>query len=535
MAPKNNARPGLTAAREARGWTQQQLADEIGSTFVSVSRWETGARTPGPYFRRKLVQVLGKSEAELGLTSSPGTEGGTEEEKEDAQPGRKASTEELAIPEASIPASSSTSTADLPATSAPSLPLRKHRRFPFLYSIIAVVVCVAIILTTIKLLTAGTQTQSKEPTLPPLHTTCPAAGFSWPARQESFTPGHHQAFVYMTGPSIQGVGDTVSSYDLTTQSTTSILHLSTGFASSGVLSPDGNWILLVTSVSNSISALELVRTDGQDFQMLYCFPTTTNIVNPAWSPNGQQIIFNELSDTNSQTRAAERLLSLRGGTVQMVMSNDIMQLYNVYGWYNNQQFIVSNYNTGDIALYNWQQQKLSTIFQPKSINVTMDFACPGVCTPSNAMFALGEWQQPSGGGPIGGPGQIEQFSQNTSKTIYQNPNQGINFIRIAGNRILFQVNNTDQHTNQNGIWSVGMDGSHLVHLAPDWCTPTPLGIIASYSIVVPYAVISRDLSQYACVSDSKSHAGLYIGSVTSGPPIQVVNDSSAVPVGWTLV
>lgn len=64
---KTASRWGLIQAREGRGWTQKQLADEIGSTFVSISRWETGARTPSPYFRRKLVTTFQRSEEELDL------------------------------------------------------------------------------------------------------------------------------------------------------------------------------------------------------------------------------------------------------------------------------------------------------------------------------------------------------------------------------------------------------------------------------------------------------------------------------------
>lgn len=70
MPQKTPTRRGLIRARERRGWTQQRLADEIGSTFASISRWETGARTPTPYFRRKLVDVFQVTEEELDLMPS---------------------------------------------------------------------------------------------------------------------------------------------------------------------------------------------------------------------------------------------------------------------------------------------------------------------------------------------------------------------------------------------------------------------------------------------------------------------------------
>ena len=36
----------ITEARKARGWNQQDLADQVGVTFQAVSKWETGASMP---------------------------------------------------------------------------------------------------------------------------------------------------------------------------------------------------------------------------------------------------------------------------------------------------------------------------------------------------------------------------------------------------------------------------------------------------------------------------------------------------------
>ncbi len=61
----------LTEARIARKWSQQDVADRIGTTHLNVSRWERGITKPGPYFRRKLCSLFGKSEQELDLESTP--------------------------------------------------------------------------------------------------------------------------------------------------------------------------------------------------------------------------------------------------------------------------------------------------------------------------------------------------------------------------------------------------------------------------------------------------------------------------------
>src|SRR6266705_2956328 len=55
----------LSQARESRGWTQQDLADELGVTKLSVGRWERGEALPHRGFRRKLCDLFGMSEHAL--------------------------------------------------------------------------------------------------------------------------------------------------------------------------------------------------------------------------------------------------------------------------------------------------------------------------------------------------------------------------------------------------------------------------------------------------------------------------------------
>src|SRR5947209_16514268 len=67
---KNSARlslPRLRQERERRGWTQNEVAERIGSTRVNISRWESGTIIPGPYYRQKLSDLFGKSIQELGF------------------------------------------------------------------------------------------------------------------------------------------------------------------------------------------------------------------------------------------------------------------------------------------------------------------------------------------------------------------------------------------------------------------------------------------------------------------------------------
>ena len=47
----------VRAKRRARGWTQAELAERVGLTNVTISRWEKGRVEPMPAFWQKFVEV----------------------------------------------------------------------------------------------------------------------------------------------------------------------------------------------------------------------------------------------------------------------------------------------------------------------------------------------------------------------------------------------------------------------------------------------------------------------------------------------
>jgi tetratricopeptide (TPR) repeat protein/transcriptional regulator with XRE-family HTH domain len=62
----------LRNARLARGWTQKDVADRIGSPLdLNVTRWERGTAAPSAFYAQKLCQLFGKTPAELGLLPAP--------------------------------------------------------------------------------------------------------------------------------------------------------------------------------------------------------------------------------------------------------------------------------------------------------------------------------------------------------------------------------------------------------------------------------------------------------------------------------
>jgi transcriptional regulator with XRE-family HTH domain len=71
----------LRRARVLRGWSQQRVADHINALLGDervdrqlVYRWETGKRSPGPFYQERLCQVFEMTAEELGLVelTSPG-------------------------------------------------------------------------------------------------------------------------------------------------------------------------------------------------------------------------------------------------------------------------------------------------------------------------------------------------------------------------------------------------------------------------------------------------------------------------------
>jgi transcriptional regulator with XRE-family HTH domain len=61
----------LRRAREARNLTQAEVAQAIGTSSFTVSRWELGVQVPQPHFREKLCALYELGPRELGLLSEP--------------------------------------------------------------------------------------------------------------------------------------------------------------------------------------------------------------------------------------------------------------------------------------------------------------------------------------------------------------------------------------------------------------------------------------------------------------------------------
>lgn len=72
MQPASQPNEHLRHARLQHKWSQQEVADQVGTTIANISRWERGRTAPGPYFRQRLCDVFSASLAQLGLCAALG-------------------------------------------------------------------------------------------------------------------------------------------------------------------------------------------------------------------------------------------------------------------------------------------------------------------------------------------------------------------------------------------------------------------------------------------------------------------------------
>ena len=59
----------LVQERKRRGWSQEEVAEKLGTNAQQVSRWERDKATPQTFYRQKLCELYKKSPEELGFFS----------------------------------------------------------------------------------------------------------------------------------------------------------------------------------------------------------------------------------------------------------------------------------------------------------------------------------------------------------------------------------------------------------------------------------------------------------------------------------
>lgn len=52
-------------------WTQEAIAERLGTTSTTVRNWEHGRAVPRPFYRKRLAKLYGVAVTELGLDDEP--------------------------------------------------------------------------------------------------------------------------------------------------------------------------------------------------------------------------------------------------------------------------------------------------------------------------------------------------------------------------------------------------------------------------------------------------------------------------------
>lgn len=125
----------LRRARELRGWTQQELADRLGTTPLAINRWEQGKTFPSSFYRTKLCEVFEASTEALGLVRETLLEAIVQEEEPPAQE---------VPPVAEVPIASSPLLSSSPSPPPPHHPAKEPRKGRILLAGIAVVLLIGI-------------------------------------------------------------------------------------------------------------------------------------------------------------------------------------------------------------------------------------------------------------------------------------------------------------------------------------------------------------------------------------------------------
>lgn len=55
----------LRELRTEKGWTQEEMAEEVGAHWNTIARWERGEVPPDPKSRKLLAFVFGIKEGEI--------------------------------------------------------------------------------------------------------------------------------------------------------------------------------------------------------------------------------------------------------------------------------------------------------------------------------------------------------------------------------------------------------------------------------------------------------------------------------------
>ena len=392
--------------------------------------------------------------------------------------------------------------------------------------------------------TTATATRSATATIQSTHyqINCPPVDTVRAAVMQQHANGTHQAVVYLSNirkyPEAFGDNGGMSKYkgsldiyDVSKQQDISVLTIPHARIQEAHLSYDRQWVLFIKDTGSQL-VLQMVRTDGQDLQTLYC--TSGVAKNPVlWSPDQKYVIFYEQSKNFSL-----KLLNVKTGSITNLQQGpdpvaapllwlDNTHLYLDYGL----QPGLDDVKLLDISKgANQPGLPVMTIFHQPTNRPFFDLAI----TRERTQLFSSTWNDCAVRGEpqpcIPGHITVQSIASKAQKVIYSSSKLMIGSIQVVSNKsLLFTTDNA-------GLWRIDQNGQNLKQLIRN--TPN---LFTISDLVHDNSNVSPDGTLYAVLINKFTDNSLEIGSLTGGLPTIVRSEksnqndegNSSDIVGWT--
>lgn len=390
--------------------------------------------------------------------------------------------------------------------------------------------------------------------IPPVYTSCPAIGTARAAVMPPLPAGGHQSVLYASD-SLNGSNrtDVLSRYDVVTgQKTTELTLTIPGTLQNNQgtplpfldarISDDGQWIAFQTAVEGR-EAIQLVRSDGQELQTLYCTTTDKELWGTlSFSPDTKYLTFGELPiDTAGNNNLV--LLNLATGKLHVIATLNNQKdsgMYDPIKWRDNDSIYVNHSLDGVGDTRNRHQEYLlSNVTQNPSlqqINIpTIAGDSNDMCkdfdySPDNTQLLVSDCPE----GPRGGPTPTGVTTIETVPLVGGTPHvvhvsqHMINYARfITNTSIWFCV--ADSAVADSGVWKMNTDGTGLTQLASQGCFFQDFAYASNINI-------SPDGSQFVFLEGIVSNSTSFItGSMNGGSSRTFTVPGGASLVGWATI
>jgi serine/threonine protein kinase len=435
--------------------------------------------------------------------------------------------------------------------------------------------------------------------MPPTQTSCPPAGTARSAVMAPYaSQGQTSVFYTITGKQTASQEQTLASasalfkgagaggitrlmrYNVVTGKANPVFFFPS-FVYGTQISADGQWVIFSTlldpspgslnpsSISNALSAIQMIRIDGQGLQTLYCSPrpevsiTSDFLVSPDLSDQHWHLMFYEMPVGGTWGPSTIAMLDIKTG--ELVRKQTTGHRYKPISWINDEDVYLLDMGAPGQNPADGKDNLLDLAIDTTTSPVTLAFHdaiahVPALCSDltmspdlktiyTSQCKGIGISDRTCGGCPsTEGPSSVETTQESLDGSGWSKPNplytsstMAIISVRaITSSTLLLLVGNNDQYKNQNGLWEIKTDGTGLQRLTTESTDLT----MFNDSSQSPWSNVSRDGSMYAFKTGSLQalgHDKLFIGSLSGGQPTAIAvagmggidQQAQLNIVGWT--